>query len=90
MPSEQWITELDKILSEVREVLIKKNEKYGMENIRVFGERGVLIRANDKTERLIQLVWKNVPEPSDETIDDTWKDLVGYGIIGMMVHRGKW
>ena len=81
---------LDEILKEIRELLIRKNEKYGNNNISIFGERGVVVRSSDKAQRLIQLVWIGVAEPEDETIEDTWLDLAGYAVIGLMVRRGKW
>ena len=90
MATEEWIANVDEIMKEIRELLIKKQQKYGKYNISKFGEKGVLIRSNDKIERLTQLIWNNVPEPLDETIEDTWRDLAGYSIIGLMVRRNKW
>lgn len=82
--------ELDKILAEIRTTLIEKNKRYGRENIAKFGEKGILVRSSDKVERLIQMIWNSIPDTKDETIDDTWKDLVGYGIIGILWRNGKW
>lgn len=79
--------ELDKILQEIKELLIVKNKKYGEKNILKFGEKGVVVRSSDKIERLIQLVWNNEKGTNDENIDDTWKDLAGYVVIGLMVQR---
>ena len=81
---------LDKILAEIRETLLEKNKRYGRENIARFGERGVLVRASDKVERLIQMVWNSVADTADESVEDSWRDLAGYAIIGLMVRRGKW
>ncbi len=49
-----------------------KQKSYGRGNIAKFGERGVLIRSNDKMERLIRMVWQNIDNPlQDESIADT-------------------
>ena len=80
--------ELRKTLKEIGDLLIEKNKNYGERNIMVLGERGVLVRASDKVARLTQLVWNKEQGTADETVDDTWRDLAGYAIIGLMVHRG--
>lgn len=80
---------VDQVLSEARTLLIRKQRDYGPGNIMAFGELGVLVRANDKIERLKNL-WKtgNLDDPQNEAADDTWFDLLNYGLIGLMVRRG--
>lgn len=69
----------------------QKQASYGPHNIAKFGERGVIIRANDKLERLINLRFGDKENPlEDETIEDTWMDLADYGIIGLLCHAGEW
>jgi hypothetical protein len=82
--------EIDKICEEIKNLLIEKNKRYGKTNISEFGEQGVTIRINDKVERLKNIVMNKVEETDDERLEDTYKDLAGYAIIGLMVHRGKW
>ncbi|MBS3156263.1 DUF1599 domain-containing protein [Candidatus Woesearchaeota archaeon] len=81
--------EMQKILDETRILLEKKNEMYGDGNIDQMGEEGIMFRLNDKIIRLKNLLEKNI-NPPEETIEDTWKDIIGYGIIGLMVRRKKW
>jgi hypothetical protein len=84
------VEDLDEVLLDIKNTLIKKNEAYGKNNIAKFGEKGVFIRVNDKYERLFQLVWEGKAEPQDETVMDTWRDMAGYSVIAMMLRKGKW
>lgn len=70
-------------------LLDTKNRDYGPGNISAFGERGVIVRLNDKVERLKTLVW-NAKSPEHEKVEDTWMDIANYGVIGMMCHSGDW
>ncbi len=81
--------EMQKILDEIGILLKKKNEMYGDGNIEKIGEEGVITRLIEKLERLKHLTSIN-KNPSEETIEDTWKDVIGYGVIGLMVRRKKW
>lgn len=86
-------------------VFPEKHEAYGRGNIAKFGEAGVAVRLSDKLERLVNLIAKtssftssaNVfmmstaigPSPC-ESLEDTWRDVLGYGAIGMLCHRNQW
>lgn len=68
-----------------------KQHDYGPDNIAQFGDLGVLIRLNDKVQRLRTLLMSGeAPRFSDEALDDTWMDIAVYGVIGFMCHKGKW
>ncbi len=85
--------DVDAVVKEVKELLLRKRDDYGTENISRFGELGVVIRLSDKLDRLVNLVVK--PKLSgkggnavnNEPIDDTWLDIIGYGILGLLQHR---
>lgn len=84
---------LDCALARLREVLIRKHCDYGPKNILHFGEYGVVMRVQDKVSRLEQLVPpKGYASPdravADETVDDTWVDLVNYAVIALMLRNG--
>jgi len=81
--------EMNKIFNEMSDLLKRKNEMYGDENIVKIGEEGIIIRITEKIERLKHLI-KNKTNPPEETIEDTWKDIIGYGTIGLMLKRNKW
>lgn len=75
------------LLKDLRKILIAKQFDYGHGNILKFGEFGVLVRVNDKIERLKTLIAKN-KNPKNESIDDSWLDMINYGIIAMMLRKG--
>ncbi len=66
-----------------------KQRDYGRGNIAKFGAQGVLVRASDKIERLINLQRRGV-DPANESVADSWQDFAVYGIIGMMCLAGEW
>jgi hypothetical protein len=72
-------------------MLDRKQQDYGPGNIASFGELGVLVRTNDKVERLKNL-WRTnrMSDPQNESVSDSWRDLSNYGLIGEMCHRGIW
>jgi hypothetical protein len=76
-------------LQKYLELFLKKQESYGMGNIGSFGELGVLVRLNDKIERLKNLVYRKTSNDL-EAVEDTWDDALGYALIGKLVHLGLW
>jgi len=73
------------------ETFKKKQADYGSRNISVFGEPGVVVRANDKMQRIIQLAWHSHSQNvSDEKVEDTWLDLAVYALIALMLRQGQW
>lgn len=67
----------------------KKQHDYGPGNIAKFGVHGVLVRTNDKLERLINL-YRNDRTPENESITDTWQDLSVYGAIARTLLQERW
>ena len=51
---------------------------------------GLIVRVNDKIQRLINLVVKNNRKAQNEPTIDAFKDLACYGIIAQIVQNGKW
>ena len=51
---------------------------------------GLIVRMNDKINRLLNLVVKNGETPENEPISDSFKDLSVYGIMSQIVASGKW
>jgi hypothetical protein len=78
-----------RISSEAIGLCVSKQRDYGAGNISAFGELGVLVRLNDKLERLRNLT-KTGKAPKHESIEDTWIDIANYGMIGLAIHRGWW
>ncbi len=44
----------------------------------------------DKISRLRNLIVRGKNYVSGETMEDTFLDIANYGIIGLIVNRGKW
>jgi hypothetical protein len=79
--------------AEMSRLLAAKQHDYGHKNIDRFGLQGIVVRLNDKYERLANLEFtrqflkegNTVAPKVDETIFDTLQDIVGYCVIGLMV-----
>ena len=77
---------LRKITDEVAATVARKQNDYGPNNIRKspFGPMiGLTVRLYDKIARLANL--SQGKEPKNESLRDTFIDIAGYGIIGLMV-----
>ena len=51
---------------------------------------GLIVRMNDKIQRLLNLMVKNNREAQNEPTSDAFADLSCYGIIAQIVQNGKW
>ena len=74
---------------DVLPLLRRKQEDYGYNNISAFGIDGILVRMHDKIARIENLTDKQV-EGLNEPLTDSFYDLIGYCIIGIMVALGIW
>lgn len=81
------IRNCDTTSTDVYEILVSKQRDYGPENIRRYGRSGLVIRTHDKVARLENLL-ESGKTPSNESITDTFIDIVGYSAIGMMWENG--
>ena len=70
-------------VNSVFDTVVGKQKMYGRGNIARFGLRGIMIRLNDKIERLKNLQQHQGPVLF-EPIQDTWLDIVGYSVIAIM------
>jgi len=69
----------------IADLVIRKQQDYGHDNINAFGEMGLLLRTNDKVARLRNLQGKEgVTEPRI----DAWMDIAGYAILALMLDDG--
>ena len=93
--------EFKRLQNEQYELLCKKQMDYGPSNIAMgtsletneekrLSKIGLIVRINDKIQRLINLVVKNNREAQNEPTIDAFKDLACYGIIAQIVEAGKW
>lgn len=90
---------LEQVMDRCWRVMLDRQRKYGPDNINFFGEPGVVVRLHDKLARLRKFYFNDPgvctgtiekrPTP-DETLEDTWIDVVNYGLIGLLLRAGKW
>ena len=66
-------------------IVISKQHDYGHDNIMAFKEQGLVVRLWDKVARLKNLLWVRKESPKNESIEDTFTDIAGYAIIGLML-----
>lgn len=88
----QFVDDSAGIYAELQQVLVAKQRDYGPYNIsRAPGGaiNGLLVRMNDKMERLKHLYYTD-GEPQNESIEDSFIDIANYAVICLMVQRGKW
>ena len=71
----------------VLDLVISKQKDYGHGNILKFGLLGIVVRLSDKIERLKNLM-ASATRPSNESLDDTKMDIVGYCILALMLLDG--
>jgi hypothetical protein len=80
--------------SDLLKVLVDKQRDYGPKNISLAPGgpiNGLLVRMNDKMQRLINLTYNNAgDDPTNEAIRDSYADLANYCVIAMMVLDNKW
>jgi hypothetical protein len=82
------------VMTELGDLLIKKHKDYGPKNISnsPYGAtNGLVVRMWDKIARIVNLTkdGKTV-NAENEPLEDSFKDIANYGIIGLLVLRGKW
>jgi hypothetical protein len=93
--------EFKRLQAEQYDLFCKKQMDYGPSNIAMgtsldtteekrLSKIGLIVRINDKIQRLINLVVKNNREAQNEPTIDAFKDLACYGIIAQIVESGKW
>ena len=93
--------EFQKIQFEQYLTFCKKQMDYGPSNISMgtgvggqvnkkLATTALVVRINDKVQRLLNLVVTNDREAQNEPIEDAFKDLSVYGIIAQIVKNSKW
>lgn len=91
-PIEEFEIKASYYYADLLKVLVNKQKDYGPKNISMAPGgpiNGLLVRMNDKMQRLINLTY-NEKEPSNEAIRDSYADLANYAIIAMMVMDEVW
>ncbi len=69
----------------------RKQQDYGPRNISSFGLYGVVVRMNDKMERIKTLMSGSRRRKAlNESIQDSFRDVSNYGIIALMLDLNRW
>ena len=85
-------THLDNTVNELTTLLISKHRDYGPKNISLApggAINGLRVRMHDKLARINNLV-NSGADPEHESLEDSFKDMANYAIIGLLVLRGQW
>jgi hypothetical protein len=91
-PVDQFDLDVYEIVDELYNLLLDKHHDYGPKNIAGSPGgplNGLRVRMWDKIARINHLI-DNGNKAKNESLEDSYKDLANYAIIGLMVLRGKW
>lgn len=83
---------VDRTFFELEQLLLSKHDDYGPKNISDSPGgplNGLRVRMHDKLARLNNLFDKG-SDPKHESLEDTFKDMANYAIIGLLVLRDEW
>ena len=92
MSKEEFEAEVKKIFDEAYILLLRKHNDYGPKNIADApggAINGLRVRMHDKLARINNLV-DSKKSPEHESLEDSFKDMANYAIIGLLVLRDKW
>lgn len=90
--SSKFESDVREVMRELGDLLISKHRDYGPKNISQSPGgplNGLRVRMHDKTARINNLVDKGL-SAEHEPLEDSFKDLANYGVIALLVLRGKW
>jgi hypothetical protein len=91
-PSLDFEDEVRIVYDELMSLLLKKHKDYGPKNIADApggALNGLRVRMHDKLARVNNLV-DTGNAPQYESLEDSFKDMANYAIIGLLVLRGHW
>jgi hypothetical protein len=88
----KFVTDVWEVLDGAGNLLIKKHKDYGPTNISLSPGgplNGLRVRMHDKTARINHLIDTGAT-PENESLRDSFIDLLNYSAIALMVLDGKW
>jgi len=86
-------THVNAVIKELTDLLVSKHRDYGPKNITDAPGgplNGLRVRMHDKLARINNLHEAKFEEPQYEPLEDSFKDMANYAIIGLLVLRGQW
>jgi hypothetical protein len=90
--SQEFIDTVRQLLDEAGNLLLRKQMDYGPTNISKApggALNGLRVRMHDKIARINNLIDKGV-DPQNESLRDSFVDLLNYSAIAIMVLENKW
>ena len=84
--------DLAEVIEDLEILLVSKHHDYGPKNISMSPGgplNGLRVRMWDKLARINNLIESGV-KPEHESLQDSFKDMANYAIIGLLVLEGKW
>jgi hypothetical protein len=93
----RFVSDVTLIYTELEDLLLSKHKDYGPSNISNApggALNGLRVRMHDKLAR-INNIYEYMEDtkgfqPQHESLEDSFKDMANYAIIGLLVLRGKW
>ena len=88
----KFVADMWEVLDTAGNLLIKKHKDYGPTNISLSPGgplNGLRVRMHDKTARINHLI-DNDATPENESLRDSFIDLLNYSAIALMVLDGNW
>lgn len=76
--------DIERVCDYLKEVLVSKDEDYGSSfdtTLRKYGELALIIRLEDKMNRLQSIKKRMYPNIKNEKFEDTLLDLAGYAVL---------
>jgi len=83
---------LSNTVNELSDLLLSKHKDYGPRNISQApggAINGLRVRMHDKLARINNLIDSGA-NPEHESLEDSFKDMANYAIIGLLVLRKQW
>jgi hypothetical protein len=83
---------LSNTVKELSDLLLSKHKDYGPKNISQApggAINGLRVRMHDKLARINNLIDSGA-NPEHESLEDSFKDMANYAIIGLLVLREQW
>ncbi len=90
--SPTFVQAVEDTFDELAQLLLSKHADYGPKNISDSpggAINGLRVRMHDKLARINNLVDSGA-DPEHESLEDSFKDMANYAIIGLLVLRNKW
>ena len=71
-------------------LFLAKQHDRGPENIARFGDKGIVIRMEDKQSRIKRIIWDGIEPQVSEPVEEEFKDQAVYAGLATVVRAGKW